>query len=467
MDMPRKDPDIIILENLILKRFQDKDGQQLLAVVSDETELSKQRGETFRNKEKLKAAKFTWNGYINSWVLPQAYLQQAQETLARINKSPVEQFIKKVEELPELVLGADNLSKKEELSQKIEGYIDQLAGAVDEAAASKAIQAFLTFNAKFRSYSFHNAMLIFIQRPDATRVAGFKQWEEKFFRRVKKEAFGHKAIWIFAPISVKSPYQPTTPKPGAGATPGATGQEPEGDEEDLTAPKERRFTRFKAVQVYDVSDTEPIDERGNVPPEPEWHGSNEPNQRADELYAAAEELFGDIGGKLTIDPSKGGEQGWAKGDHINITSTIGGVNKAATVIHEIAHSLLHFKKSSPFFVGDIEGEEGRPDPTATPSDQNKKRPILTRDLAELQAESVSFVVIKYFDLPVQHQATYLALWKANKDTIRQNLTVIKKCADFIIGELDKILAAKPKAAASSAPAALFECVEGHRFRLRQ
>ena len=83
----RNNPDYVILENLLLKRFEDK-----LAVVSDESDPAKQRGETFRNKEKLKKAGFTWNSYINSWVLHQSKLQQAQQTLAQINKSPVERL---------------------------------------------------------------------------------------------------------------------------------------------------------------------------------------------------------------------------------------------------------------------------------------------------------------------------------------------------------------------------------------
>ena len=200
--------EIILLENLILKRFEDK-----LVVVSDEEDPKKQRGETFRNKEKLKAAGFRWNSYINSWTIHQSQLQQAQQILAKINNSPIEKFITKVEELPEMVLGADNLSKKDELVKKIEGFVEELAGAVDEAAASETIRKFLEFNAKFRGYSWHNTLLIYLQKPDATKVAGFKQWEEKFHRRVKK---GAKAISILAPIKVgeKKDRPPMKGQPG-------------------------------------------------------------------------------------------------------------------------------------------------------------------------------------------------------------------------------------------------------------
>ena len=175
-----------------------------------------------------------------------------------------------------------------------------------------------------------------------------------------------------------------------------------------------------------------------------------------------------MGVKIDVAAAKGGEQGWSSGEHINITSTVGGVNKAATVIHEIAHSLLHFKKSSPFYVGDFENEQ----PSTEPVDPTKpkEKPVLTREVAELQAESVSFVVIKYFGLPAEHQASYLALWRANKDSIKQNLTTIKRCADFIITELEKTQDAKmkqqPQQPEQPTTEALFECVGGNRFKIK-
>jgi hypothetical protein len=76
----------------------------------------------------------------------------------------------------------------------------------------------------------------------------------------------------------------------------------------------------------------------------------------------------------------------------------------------------------------------------------KKSGRVTKEVKELQAESVSYVVLKYYQLPAEHQATYLALWSANKDSVVHNLTVIKKAADFIINEMDKIQKDKTKAA---------------------
>ncbi len=58
-------------------------------------------------------------------------------------------------------------------------------------------------------------------------------------------------------------------------------------------------------------------------------------------------------------------------------------------------------------------------------------------LGELQAESVSYVVLKHYGIPVAHHATYLALWKANKEKIQKNLEIISKVAQFIIDKIDK------------------------------
>jgi hypothetical protein len=59
-------------------------------------------------------------------------------------------------------------------------------------------------------------------------------------------------------------------------------------------------------------------------------------------------------------------------------------------------------------------------------------------MKELQAESVSYVILKHYDLPVSHHPTYLVLWRANKEKIMKNFDIIQKCAKFIIGKIDNI-----------------------------
>lgn len=376
-------------ENLILKRFPEEDKIVVVSDLEDEREASK---ETFKNKETLKKAGFKWNSNINAWATEKNNFMHAQSVLNTINKKEV--LINKLEDIEELVRNSD-VPNKNQLSDRIKLFVDDLAQATDEAAADAKIKQYLNFFSKFRRHSFVNSLLIFIQNPNATRVAGFRQWEEKFHRRVKK---GAKGIMIYAPIVSKK-----------------KGEEDLGGDEEETM-----ITRFKPVYVFDVADTEPIDEKGNLPEEPEWFDSNTPNETADKLTKYTEIVLEELGINLTKLDAKGGEKGYSAGDHINLTSNIEGVGKLSTLIHELAHELMHWKKTSPFY------------------DEENMQTNNTRALKELQAESVSYTVLRHYEIPVQHHATYLALWKANKDKIKDNMNLIIKVSKFIIEKIDKV-----------------------------
>lgn len=380
-------------ENLTLKRYQDK-----LAVTSDLPNRKEQSQETFKNKDALKRAGFRWDSNINSWTIPSDQLSVAMKTLNAINK--VEAFVEKVEDLQEFVVDADNLSKKDELSQRIDGFIKSLSVEIDEKAASDEIRKFMDFQAKIRSRSFHNSLLIYLQDKQATHVEGFRTWETKFGRRVQK---GAKAITIFAP---RFPKKKTDPN------------EDGKDDADIDKEvKQRNFTFFIPVTVFDIRFTQPIPGQEHKWREDvAWHADNTPNENAAKLVRYAKQLAEELGIRVTQDKATGGEMGYASGGHINLTSGIAGINEASTFIHEIAHELLHFNEKSVMFI------EPRP----------------SREERELQAESVAYIVLRHYDLPAQHQATYLALWKANKESIQRNMSYIKKAADFIITKLDEI-----------------------------
>ena len=381
---------------MLLKRTADK-----LVVVSDAPDRKGQSNETFRNKDKLKSAGFRWDSAINSWTIKQSDLEQAQVILANINKTPIEKFINKIEEIPEFLDETDNLSKKDELGQQIDKYVDELSIAVDSAAQSAKIKEFLSFYAKFHGYSFYNTFLIYIQRKDATRVAGYRKWEE-VHRRVKK---GAKGITILAPIKRKE----EVPVTGTVNTIG-------GEEEKTSG-----FVRFIAVTVFDVSDTEAIDEKGNIPEKPEWFGKNTPSELADEISLCCKTLAEEMGIKVTTSDATRGEKGYSAGGHINLSSDVAGVYQASVIVHEIAHELLHSRGHFKSYIGDEEDSKG-----------------LSSEAKELQAESVAYVVMKYYDLPVEHHSVYLAMWKANKESVKRNLDIIKKAADFIIKKVNEI-----------------------------
>jgi hypothetical protein len=122
-----------------------------------------------------------------------------------------------------------------------------------------------------------------------------------------------------------------------------------------------------------------------------------------------------MGIEISKSSSERGERGYSAGNKINISSEKEGAGEISTLVHEIAHELMHWKKSSIYYQENTDAE-----------------------LRELQAESVSYVVLKNYDLPTEHHPAYLALWKANKDKIKANLKVISSVASFIISEIDKI-----------------------------
>jgi|GEM_PF-632118 len=389
-------------------------------VVISTLENTREAGnETYRNKDALKGNGFRWDSTITAWTIDANKFDVATSVIRYINSgykwdvkkntwiepsgdSKLEDLIQKIEDLPDFVIGDANISKNQQLAIKIDGFIKQLADAVHGASTSGQVAEYLRFSKRFRKYSLNNSLLIFIQKPNSTHVAGFNAWK-KMGVTVKK---GATAIYIYAPITKKEDDVKS------------------GDQGLDTEITKRNSMYFRAVPVFDISDTD-AEEKGINAQKPEWHDPNTPSEVADKILECALEFCKDKGIKITHSDAKGGEMGWAMGDHINLTSNIAGVNKLATLIHEIAHSLLHFKGSSVFF-----------------GDEYTLK--LTRPQAELQAESISYTVLKNYDLPVTHQATYLALWHADKDAVIKNMTIIKKVANFIIDGIDAVVNDKQK-----------------------
>jgi hypothetical protein len=379
-----------------LKLQHNKEKGTLIVISDLEGRAAGQ--ETFKNKALLKQNGFEWNG--TNWVIPANQLETAKKTLSLANK--VEYIIDSLEELE----GAVNSSATDDktaadsktlLKAKLEEYINDLANATDEVALSAEIRRYLTFFAKFHNYSYHNRILIYIQRPNATKVASYKTWQSKF-RQVNK---GSKGIMVLAPIISKS-------------------KKPEGEEEeDINLSSDVKG--FRAVSVFDIADTSPMDERGEIPDTPKWFDDNTPSETADMLFGAVTEVAKDMGIDVTRDTSMKGEKGYSAGDHINISSDVEGVGGLSTMIHELAHELMHRKTSSIYYIDNGGGQ------SAT-------------ELKELQAESVSYVVLKHYGIPVSHHATYLALWKANKERIQNNLEIISKVSQFIITKIDEQVA---------------------------
>lgn len=269
------------------------------------------------------------------------------------------------------------MTKAAELTERVSQYLDTLKNATDQAKASELLTRYLSFGARFHNYSAFNQLLIQLQHPEASRVAGYNKWLE-LKRQVQKGSHG---ISILAPMVGKDKKNP-----------------------DLKA-----IYGFRSVSVFDVSQTE-----GEPLPEaPEWKSL----ERQEELHARLIGFCQTRNISVAVKAMHGETQGWSAGGTIALRDTAG----TKTLVHEIAHELLHQRAN-----GGVRA---------------------AADVMEVQAESVAFVVCQHFALPSAGSANYLALWGANGDSIQASLQAIQKAATEIITAVEKTAEETPDEAA--------------------
>lgn len=253
-----------------------------------------------------------------------------------------------------------------DLAGSITEKIKELAEATDIARMSAEMLKYLDLYSRFHSYSVFNIWSIMLAYPGATQVAGFQRWKS-MGRYVKK---GEKGIPILAPILFK---------------------------EDPDDPDSENILRgFKVVYVYDVSQTDGED----LPEPPNWK-SLEKNK---ELEGKLIQFANKRGIQVNFLKLSGETQGVSKGGLIEIDPSAG----SKTLIHEVAHEVMH---------------------------RDKNRPAESC-LRELEAESVAFVVCKHFGLEISSSPNYIALHGASSEMIMQHLERIRKTALEIITEID-------------------------------
>ena len=260
------------------------------------------------------------------------------------------------------------------LRKRIDDSIDTLAKAVDDVRASETFKAYLDVQARFHRYSWHNTMLIHSQRPEATNVAGFRTWK-KLGRHVNK---GEKGIMIFAPCPWKRENE-------------------NGDDES--------GVYFKPVHVFDVSQTD-----GKELPSVDVPTIDE---SASDTLQALERVVSARGFRLEYETLETANGYTDKSGKIVIHTDLPTGHKAHTVAHELAHQALHFDKAN------------RPEK-------------LTRDMAELEAESVAYVVCRHFGIDADVTASrYIALWQGDGKGLRASLERIATTARNIIDDASK------------------------------
>ncbi len=280
-------------------------------------------------------------------------------------------------------------------NERLAELTDRLENGIKELYASGRYAEYLAAMAKFHHYSYGNVMLILLQCPTASNVAGYNTWKKVFDRQVKR---GERGIQILAPCSYQRATMVEKKDPTTGQTLyGADGK-------PIKEPGYVSTTSFRIVHVFDVSQTE---------------GRELPNIAASELSGDVEG-FEDISARLSalsplpieFGPVPGTAKGYASHmeGRIVIKPGMSQVQTLKTMIHEIAHGKLH----SPDFLED------------NPKPKREK---------EVEAESVAYVVCQHFGIDTSdYSFGYVAGWSRGRELneLKASLDVIHSTAGNII-----------------------------------
>ena len=296
----------------------------------------------------------------------------------------------------------------EKPAEKLKEITDRLEQGITELFDSERYKEYLRVMSKFHNYSFNNTLLIAMQKPDASLVAGFGKWRDDFERHVKK---GEKGIKILAPSPYKVKKQmekidPATQKPVIGA-----------DGKPVTEEREIEIPAFRVVTVFDVSQTE-----GKEIPDiavSELTGSVEQYQ---DFFTALEKASPV---PIAFENIEGGAHGYyhLEEKRIAIDEGMSELQTLKTTIHEIAHAKLHaIDKDAP-----ATEQADRPD----------------RRTREVQAESVAYAVCQHYGLDTSdYSFGYVAGWSSGRELseLKATLETIRKAANELITDIDGHLA---------------------------
>ena len=301
----------------------------------------------------------------------------------------------------------------EKPAEKLKEITDRLEQGITELFESERYKEYLRVMSKFHNYSFNNTLLIAMQKPDASLVAGFSAWKNNFGRNVMK---GQKGIKIIAPspFKIKQEIEKTDPRTGKPVI-GKDGK-------PVTEEKEIQIPAYKVVSVFDVSQTE---------------GKELPDIAVDELTGSVERYQDFFAALEKTSPVPVGFEQIPGGSHgyyhledkrIAIQEGMSELQTLKTVIHEIAHAKLH----------DIDLN----------APENEQKPRVDRRTREVEAESVAYTVCQHYGLDTSdYSFGYVAGWSSGKELteLKGSLETIRKAAAEIINSIDEHIAELSKA----------------------
>lgn len=290
-------------------------------------------------------------------------------------------------------------------TEKMKEITDRLEQGIQDLFDSDRFKEYLQVMSKFHNYSLNNTLLIVMQKPDATFIAGYTSWKKNYGRQVVSQA---KSIKVLAPspYKVKKEVEKIDPKTNKPVT--DKSGNPVKEETEITVPA------FKVVSVFDVSQTE---------------GKELPTIVASELTGEVEQYADFFKAVLQASPVPAGfekiESG-AKGYYsqtekrIAINEGMSELQNLKTLIHEIAHAKLH----------DID--------LNAPAEKQADRP--DRRTREVQAESIAYAVCQHYNLDTSdYSFSYVAAWSSGRELseLKASLKTIRDTASKLIEDIDK------------------------------
>ena len=301
---------------------------------------------------------------------------------------------------------ADKPTNRERL-QQITAGIEQ---GIKELFESEKYMRYLSVMSRFHRYSVNNTMLIYMQKPDATLVAGYNKWKNQFERHVKR---GEHGITIIAPTPFKKKIEEQKLDPDTKA--------PMLDQNGKAVMEKREveIPMFRPVKVFDVSQTD-------GKPLPELASSLSGNVQNYEAFMEA--LRRSAPAPLSVEPMAANMDGFFSPDQqrIAIREGMSEVQTVSAAVHEIAHSKLHNYAKA-------QEEAAR----AGDKEPPKKK---DRNTEEVEAESISYAVCQYYGIQTgENSFGYIANWSQGKELpeLRASLETINKAAGELIADIDR------------------------------
>ena len=293
--------------------------------------------------------------------------------------------------------------------QRIKEITVSIETGIREMFETERYQTYLSTMSRFHRYSVNNTMLIYLQKPDATLVAGFNKWRDQFGRHVKK---GEKGIQIIAPTPVLKKIQETVLDPDT-LTPVL-----DADGNQMTEERTVKIPLFKPVSVFDVSQTE-----GKPLPELVSTLSGDVEQ----YDAFVEALRRSSPVPISFEPMAASMDGFfsTTQHRIAIREGMSQVQTISAMIHEIGHSKLH-----DYDRIKAEAMEAGAD---TPKEKD-------RNTEEVEAESISYAVCQYYGIETaENSFGYIATWSKGKELkeLRSSLETISKTVSSLITDIDR------------------------------